>query len=120
MSKSEIPALGPALTGTLVAADLDHLLGAYVDYLSMSVIEQSFVSAELAGLWGVEAMLGKPYAVLASPSGVPWIRIVEDTRVQQPKPFKQHGWMSLEVLVEDVDSLAGELDGSPGRAGLGP
>lgn len=113
MSKSEIPALGPALTGTLVAADLDYLLGAYVDYLSMSVIEQSFVSPELAGLWGVEAMLGKPCAVLASPSGVPWVRIVEDTRVQQPKPFKQHGWMSLEVLVEDVDSLAGELDGSP-------
>ena len=110
---SDKPALGPALTGTLVCKNLDKLVAAYVDYLSMTVVEQGDVGQALAELWGATELVGARYAVLSSDTGVCWIRAVEDDSLAAAIPFKQQGWMSLEVVVEDVDTLATELAGSP-------
>ncbi|ARN73444.1 hypothetical protein [Oceanicoccus sagamiensis] len=110
---SDSPVLGPALTGTLVCNNLDTLLNAYVDYLSMSVLEAGEVSAQQAAIWGAPELVGARFAVLASETEVCWIRAVEDTTAAAAIPFKQQGWMSLEVVVEDVDTLATELVDSP-------
>jgi hypothetical protein len=107
------PSLGPALTGTLVSDDFDRLLAAYVDYLSMQVIESGLICAGQATHWGAGDLQDHRYAVLASESGIAWIRLVEDRELAAATPFRQQGWMSLEVLVADVDTLATELEGSP-------
>ena len=110
---SAIPTLGPARTGTLVTGAFEATVSAYVNYLSMSIVHSGKVSAELAASWGADALAGRAYSVLRSESGIDWIRVVEDTDIDAAIPFKQHGWMSLEVVVEDVDQLAVELKDSP-------
>lgn len=107
------PSLGPVLTGTLVTADYERCVAAYVDSLSMRVVESDRVGAALGDLWAAPGLVGARYAVLVSESGVPWVRVIEDVAIQPAVPFKQRGWMSLEVAVQDVDRLAAELEGSP-------
>jgi len=108
-----MPTLGPALTGTLVAQNLDALVAAYRDFLSMAVLESGELSTAQACLIGAEELVGARYAVLSSATGVSWIRAIEDASITAAIPFKQQGWLALEVVVEDVDALAVELEGSP-------
>jgi hypothetical protein len=96
-----------------VSNNFDQLVQAYTDYLAMRVIEEGSIGVAQAALWGATALVGHRYAVLASESGVAWIRAIEDPQAVAAVPFRQQGWMSLEVLVEDVDQLASELEGSP-------
>ncbi|MGK0498930.1 MAG: hypothetical protein ACJAYG_000561 [Oceanicoccus sp.] len=110
---SDSPQLGPSLTGTLVCSDIDVLVAAYVDYLSMSVLVDGQVSQQQADLWGASGLVGARFSVLRSETGVCWIRAVEDKTAVAAVPFRQQGWMSLEVAVADVDQLAIELQGSP-------
>ncbi len=107
------PSLGPVLTGTLVTADFEGCVEAYVDFLSMRVVEFDRLGAALVDLWSAPGLAGARSAVLMSESGIPWIRVIEDVSIQSAVPFKQQGWMSLEVAVQDVDRLASELKVSP-------
>jgi len=110
------PFLGPALTGTLVTAHFERCVAAYVDFLSMRVTESGRLDPALVNLWSAPGLAGARYAVLVSQSGVPWLRVIEDLSIQSAVPFEQQGWMSLEVVVQDVDRLATELKGSPFEA----
>jgi alkylated DNA nucleotide flippase Atl1 len=109
---SPIPTLGPARTGTLVCNAFDKTVAAYVDHLSMSVAESGAISQAQADLWGAPRLVGNRYAVLQSETSIAWIRVVEDTETAAAITFKQQGWMSLEVVVADVNRLAEELVGS--------
>lgn len=73
---SKLIPLGPSLTGTLVAADIDATVAAYCDFLDAEVLESSEVSPDQATLWGKPALAGSPVVTLQSASGYPWIRIV--------------------------------------------
>ena len=103
------PVLGPARTGTLVTADFSATVTAYVDNLSMQVVDETPVSETQAVLWATPALTGARQAVLVSESGIAWIRVIEDSNAGRAEPFRQLGWMSLEVVVADVDTLASEL-----------
>ena len=105
--------LGPSLTGTLVAADIDAAVGAYCDYLYTTVLEDVEVSENLARLWGKPDLAGSRLVTLQSPSGYPWVRIIGNPGVVSAKPFLELGWLALEVLVSDVDALARRLQNSP-------
>ena len=110
--KATIP-IGPSLTGTLVAPDCDLAVAAYCDYLSTSVLEDSEISESQARLWGKPKMAGRRIVTMQSPSGFPWVRIIDGPDVIPAKPFKELGWMALEVLVADVDELYQRLQNSP-------
>jgi hypothetical protein len=105
--------LGPSLTGTLVTSDLEGTVSAYCEFLSTSVYEDTKVSAEQAVLWGKPRLAGASVVTLVSPSGYPWVRIIGHPEVLPAKPFRELGWMALEVLVADVDALAERLAHSP-------
>lgn len=96
-----------------MAADFDACVAAYVDSLSMRVVESGRLDPALVHLWSAPGLAGARSAVLASESEIPWIRVIEDASIRSAVPFKQQGWMSLEVAVQDVDRLAAELAGSP-------
>ncbi len=96
-----------------MTAHFEACVAAYVDFLSMRVVESDRLDAALANLWSAPGLAGARYAVLVSESEIPWIRVIEDVSIQSVVPFKQQGWMSLEVAVQDVDRLATELKGSP-------
>jgi hypothetical protein len=105
--------LGPSLTGTLVARDCDATVAAYCDYLSTSILEDALISDEQARLWGKPQMAGRRIVTLQSPSGYPWVRVIDSSEVIPAKPFKELGWIALEVLVQDVDELHERLQDSP-------
>jgi hypothetical protein len=105
-------ALGPSVTGTLVTANFDATVAAYVDSLNMSVAESGVVDQVLADLWQTPALIGQRIATLISPSNIAWIRVVEDINAVAAKPFRELGWMALEVVVADVDNLAIDLNDS--------
>ena len=105
--------LGPSITGTLVTSDLKGTVSAYCDFLSASVYEDTQVIAEEAVLWGKPRLAGASVVTLVSPSGYPWVRIIGHPEVLPAKPFRELGWMALEVLVADVDALAQRLAQSP-------
>lgn len=102
-------ALGPSITGTLVTAKFDETVAAYVNHLDMTVAESGVVDQALAEVWQTPALIGQRVATLLSPSNIPWIRVVEDKNAIPAKPFREIGWMALEVVVADVDALANDL-----------
>lgn len=112
--------LGPTLTGTVVTPELDTSVAAYCDYLHATVLEQAAVSAEQAQLWGKPRLEGSPVVTLQSPGGTPWMRLIGIPGVLRAQPFKELGWMALEVLVEDVGSIWQQLESSPFEIYRGP
>jgi hypothetical protein len=110
---SKLIPLGPSLTGTLVAPDLDGTLRAYIDHLSASILEETAVSDRQALLWGKPRLAGRPLITLQSPSGNPWLRLIGCHGLLPARPFLELGWLALEVLVADVESLAESLESSP-------
>ncbi len=112
--------LGPTLTGTVVTPDLDTSVAAYCDYLYASLLEESTVSADQARLWGKPGLEGSPLVTLQSSSGAPWIRLIGTPGILPAQPFKELGWMALEVLVEDVGALWQQLESSPFTVLRGP
>lgn len=112
----------PARTGivhaTLLAPDLAATSDAYVAQLSMTVASRDTLAAGDAALLGLDELAGAPVAWLANSEGTPILRVVEDPASVPGEPMFRHGWLSLEVLVGDVDGLAAGL-GAPFRV-LGP
>jgi len=104
--------LGPSIMGTLVTCDLALVRDAYVEHLHLQVCEEGTVGKANASIWGSFALVDAPYCILANSLGEAWLRIVEDKEAVKPTPLKHTGWLSLEVLVADVDSLAASLEGS--------
>ena len=102
--------LGPSLTGTIVVPDLDASIAAYTQFLSLTVLEMGAVTAAQAQLWGKPRLQGSAIATLASPSGNPWLRLLGIPGQRAAQPFRELGWMALEVLVEDVVALANAFD----------
>ena len=105
--------LGPSLTGTLVAADIDATVAAYCDYLYASVLEEGEISPAQATLWGKPALAGSRLVTLQSATGYPWVRVIGHPDVIPARPFLELGWLAMEVLVRDVDELAERLGDSP-------
>ena len=111
--------MGPVLGGLVVTADLDALVSAYTDHLQMHVTAQGPVPAALLAGWNMPALKNCRYAMLESATGRRWLRVVEQVGIPQAEPISSFGWMSLEVLVEDVFALAKKLEDSPFRF-IGP
>lgn len=98
---------------TLVCRNLRETVAAYCDYLDLQILEQQPAGDQLAGFYNTPGLANANSALLANRCGEPWLRIVEDPDSIPLEPLKHHGWLSLEVLVEDVDKLVEGLSDSP-------
>ena len=94
---------------TLIATDLDAACDAYVAQLSMTVAARGSLDAGDAAVLGLPDLAGAPLAWLADGEGIPILRVIHDPRAAVSEPMFRHGWLSLEVLVGDVDGLAAGL-----------
>ena len=105
-------ALGPAICGTVVCNDLTESIDAYAS-LGMQVVKRGHINNALAEFWYAPATANAKFAVLASDSDAAWIRFIEDPIAAKGfVPFTTHGWLSLEVSVNDVDALGEKLKDS--------
>lgn len=94
---------------TLIAPDLDAVCEAYVAQLSMRVHQRGTLAAEDAAALDLQDLAGAPLAWLANSNGEPVLRVIGDRNAVVAQPMFRHGWLSLEVLVGDIDTLAAGL-----------
>ncbi|MEO6518530.1 MAG: hypothetical protein ABIO17_06005, partial [Pseudoxanthomonas sp.] len=94
---------------TLIAADLDAACHAYRDQLGLEVAFRDVLDADLAAVLGLADLAGQPLAWLSNPAGECILRLIEDPQATVQAPMHRHGWLSLEVLVADVDALVSDL-----------
>lgn len=94
---------------TLIAPDLQQVCDAYVAQLALQLQERGTLQADDAAALDLEDLIGAPLAWLANSAGEPVLRVIEDARAVVAEPMFRHGWLSLEVLVGDIDSLAAGL-----------
>ncbi len=107
--------LGPVLSATLLTRDLDASMALYGRYLHQQPHSRGTFDADLAQRWRRPWLAGRRQAWLANALGEPWLRMVEVPQAIAAEPFRQQGWLSLEISVQDVDGLHRSLADSPLR-----
>ena len=110
--ENPLPTLGPCTIATLASSHAAGLVVDYCSYLHCNVLESGALPATLAEQWGCGSLAGARFWLLGNNQGRAWLRIIEDPAAQTAPPVQNSGWMALEILVEDVDSLAAALQGS--------
>ncbi|WP_442682867.1 hypothetical protein ACSBPQ_14960 [Stenotrophomonas sp. JC08] len=106
------------LHATLIAPQLPPVVEAYAAQLSMREHARSSLAADDAAALDLPELAGAPFVWLANSLGEPVLRVIEDPQAVIGEPMFRHGWLSLEVLVGDVDALAAGLQ--PPFTVLGP
>ena len=94
---------------TLIAPDLQQVCDAYVAQLAMQVQQRATLSVEDAAVLQLQDLTGAASAWLANSAGEAVLRVIEDPDAIVAEPMFRHGWLSLEVLVGDIDALAAGL-----------
>lgn len=94
---------------TLIAPELDAACIAYREQLGLEVSVRGMLEPDLAGVLGLSDLAGQPVAWLANRAGECILRLVEDPQAKRVAPTFRHGWLSLEVLVADVDAVVSGL-----------
>ncbi len=96
-------------------------VSAWTRLLGYRLIEQDRLTSEHCGAWDTPAEAGLNYALLEPASGAPvHIRLIETEARTGYWPPVTWGWNATEILVEDPDALARQLDDSPIRRFGGP
>ncbi|WP_269792552.1 hypothetical protein [Stenotrophomonas sp. Iso1] len=94
---------------TLIAPDSEQVIAAYTTQLAMRLHERSTLNADDAAALDLQHLTGAPLAWLANSFDEPVLRVIEDPLAIISEPMFRHGWLSLEVLVGDIDTLAAGL-----------
>ena len=113
--------LGGIRAVTYSVPDLDAIERAYCDILEYRVADRGQVSPERAAFWGAPEAGGRDYVSLEPASGeaVP-LRFIRTPHHEPWRALTTHGWNATEIIVEDVNRLAGRIEGSPFRRIGGP
>ncbi|MCP5131631.1 MAG: hypothetical protein H6985_18860 [Pseudomonadales bacterium] len=107
------PRLGPVALCTLLARDGQALVDAYTGYLHQVMVLADTLDAITAGAIGYPELSGARCWLLANARGRRWLQVVEYAAAIPGDSLASYGWLAMEVLVADVDSLAAGLNGSP-------
>ena len=101
----KLNATGRPVMATLITADMEGSLSAYVGSLGYQAIKTETLCEALAVHFGIESLIGNKMVTLLPQSGVPvFMRLIEAPQAAPPSSA-QAGWFALELCVQDVDSL---------------
>jgi hypothetical protein len=120
MNSSSASLLG-AITGvTINVPDINAAASAYTAHMGYRMTGRGRVSVEQANAWHRPGCAGSRF-VLLSPESVDdfSFRLVEAAHVSGYRAFESFGWNAAELIVRDVDELAGQLTDGPFQV-LGP
>lgn len=109
---TDTPGLGPVALCTLITRDGQALVDGYTRYLHQCEAGAGVLDADTATAIGFAALAGRPRWLLANAAGRCWLQVVEHADALPRDSLGSYGWLALEVLVEDVDTLAERLAGS--------
>ena len=100
---------GPLRHVTLIVADLTLMQTAYAA-LGLVPCARWQISAARATAWGQPQLAGLPVLELGpAAKGPSLLRCIEVQGAPVRPTRLSHGWMALEILVQDVDALAAQL-----------
>ncbi len=106
--------LGAIAAVTIATADLARSVDLYQRHLEYRLAHRGSLDDALARSWGAGALPGRDYAVLAPRGSADFrLRFVQSPAAPDYAPFRHFGWNAAEFLVQDVDTLAERLQGSP-------
>ena len=103
------PAIGPILMSTVFSRDAKKSIDAWCTYLHQSVHSQSTITEQRADILRLPELSGRQSTWLANKLGEPWLNIIQSPDEHQNIAFQNHGWLSLEISVADVDAVYEEL-----------
>jgi hypothetical protein len=105
---------------TYTVPDLAPVEQAYTRWLRYRVVDRGSVPESMARACKAPSASGLPSLTLGPESGEPvHLRFVQDRGSAGWRALTTHGWNCSEIVVRDVDALAGELADSPFRI-IGP
>lgn len=107
------PKVGPVALCTLIARDGEALQRSYCEFLHQRVADDSPLDGTTAAIIGHPELAGQMSWTLENDLGRPWLHIVEYPQALDRDALLSFGWLSMEILVEHVDTLAGSLHDSP-------
>jgi len=106
---------------THCVADLATEIETWSRYLGYALKDRGNLAADLCAAWNAAAETGRPYAIMAPANDTPvYIRFVETGERAGYWPPVTWGWNATEILVQDPDELALQLQGSPIKRFGGP
>jgi len=106
---------------THCVSELDSELAAWTEQLGYRTADRGALAEALCKAWNTPADAGARYALLQPASGAEvYVRLIETNKRAGYWPPVTWGWNATEILVEDPDALAAELEGSPIRRFGGP
>lgn len=109
--------LGRIASATVLAPQFDRALASYARALHLQPAAVGTLTPDVAAHLDLAALAGARMAWLG-PAQAPWLRVIEAPQAVPVVPMRRHGWLSLEVLVGNVDALAAALP--PDWTVLGP
>jgi len=99
---------------TLSVLNLAPIEESYHDYLGYETVDQGKLTREIAEIWGAPRMSGREYLIMQPSNGEQvYLRFVENPTTEDHVAMTTHGWNATELLVQDPDTLATQLAGSP-------
>ncbi len=105
---------------TIVTADIGAAADNYARYLAYRHDGFELIETSVATAWQAPELAGARQALLRPASGNSrFIRLVEAAEAVGYVPLRHCGWTAIEIVVQDLDRIAAELDVSPFRI-LGP
>lgn len=112
--------IGPIRCVTVTVPDLAHAVETYRDYLGYERFHDERLPAGQADYMGAPALAGADCALLRPAAGGDFcFRFITQPLPPRYRPLTTWGWNAAELIVEDVDRLAAELEDSPFRI-VGP
>lgn len=108
------PTIGPIAGVTINTPDLGASERAYVGSLGYRIVGREPVSVAQAANWGCPAAAGARALRLQPAAGDDFtFTLVETPALPGYRAFASFGWNAAELIVRDVDGLAGHLQDSP-------
>jgi catechol 2,3-dioxygenase-like lactoylglutathione lyase family enzyme len=112
--------LGRIAAVTLTVPDVAGTTAAYREFLGYRVTHDGALGREVARAWGRPQLAGRRSVLMEPESGAEvYLRFVEGPRYPGYEPLACLGWNAAELIVADVDALAGRLARGPFRV-VGP
>jgi len=106
--------LGKIAAVTISTSDLNKMVGVYQEFLRYRVTKSGQITAKESSAWGAENLTNADYVVMQPEKSDDFsFRFIHQPDQSNYIAFKSVGWNAAELIVEDVDGLAVQLENSP-------
>ena len=106
--------LGKITAVTITTSDLNRMVEVYEKFLKYRVTKTGQINTQESSAWNANLLINADYVVMQPEQSDDFsFRFIHQPDQSNYIAFKSTGWNAAELIVEDVDGLAVELENSP-------